>query len=56
MEAAGWEEGKPLPGSRDLPNNEALQTFLTDGELVSSCLFSCLVVCCLLVELEAIDG
>lgn len=41
MEAAGWTEGKALPGSRDLPNSEVLQGLLTDG------LFVCLlVVCC----------
>ena len=31
MKAAGWEEGKELPGSRDLPNSEVLQELLTDG-------------------------
>ncbi|RJE18371.1 hypothetical protein PHISCL_09291 [Aspergillus sclerotialis] len=31
MKAAGWEEGKELPGSRDLPNSDVLQELLTDG-------------------------
>ena len=34
MKAAGWEEGKDLPGSRDLPNSEVLQDLLTDGMCV----------------------
>lgn len=31
MEAAGWQEGQPLLGSRDVPKSEKLQSFLTDG-------------------------
>lgn len=31
MEAAGWQEGQPLLGSRDVPESEKLQSFLTDG-------------------------
>lgn len=31
MSWLGWEEGKPLPGSRDLPNDEKLCSLFTDG-------------------------
>lgn len=31
MTAVGWKEGQPLPGSRDLPNNESLQRLFVDG-------------------------
>ncbi|KAJ9218333.1 hypothetical protein DTO166G4_199 [Paecilomyces variotii] len=31
MKAAGWQEGQPLVGSRDLPNNEILASLLSDG-------------------------
>ena len=31
MTAVGWKEGQPLPGSRDLPNNESLRRLSVDG-------------------------
>ncbi|KAI9927673.1 hypothetical protein ASPWEDRAFT_176155 [Aspergillus wentii DTO 134E9] len=31
MTTVGWKEGQPLVGSRDVPNNEKLQSLLTDG-------------------------
>lgn len=31
MVPTGWKEGQPLPGSRDLPNDERLQLLFTDG-------------------------
>ncbi|KAL2221598.1 GDSL Lipase/Acylhydrolase family protein [Thermoascus aurantiacus ATCC 26904] len=31
MKAAGWQEGQPLPGSKDIPNNEVLESLLSDG-------------------------
>ncbi|KAG5304213.1 GDSL Lipase/Acylhydrolase [Histoplasma capsulatum G186AR] len=31
MTAAGWVEGQPLPGSRDVPANKKLQALLSDG-------------------------
>ncbi|KAJ5212452.1 uncharacterized protein N7498_004098, partial [Penicillium cinerascens] len=31
MARAGWQEGQPLVGSRDLPNNEEFCSFFTDG-------------------------
>lgn len=33
MDAVGWKEGEPLPGSREAPNNEKLSSLLTDGKL-----------------------
>ena len=34
MTAAGWEEGQPLAGSKDVPKNSILESFLTDGGLI----------------------
>jgi isoamyl acetate esterase len=31
MKVAGWKEGQPLPGSRDVPENAKLASLLTDG-------------------------
>jgi hypothetical protein len=31
MRVAGWDEGKPLDGSREVPENEKLAGLLTDG-------------------------
>lgn len=31
LKSAGWEAGKPLTGSKDVPANEQLASFLTDG-------------------------
>ncbi|GES66420.1 GDSL Lipase/Acylhydrolase family protein [Aspergillus terreus] len=31
MTAAGWKEGDPLAGSKEIPNNAKLQSLLTDG-------------------------
>lgn len=31
MKQAGWIEGQPLPGSKDLPSNEVLGSLLFDG-------------------------
>ena len=31
MHAAGWNEGQPLLGSRDIPNSEKLESLFTDG-------------------------
>ena len=31
MERAGWKEGQPLPGSKELPGNQVLQDLLCDG-------------------------
>lgn len=31
MKAAGWVEGQPLVGSREVPNSPALASFFTDG-------------------------
>lgn len=36
MVPTGWKEGQPLPGSRDLPNDERLQLLFTDGLLLAS--------------------
>ena len=33
MDAAGWKSGTPLIGSKDVPDNEFLRHFLSDGEL-----------------------
>lgn len=38
MEAAGWQVGQPLPGSREIPNNDKLQNLFVDG---SSYVFLC---------------
>ncbi|KAJ5151204.1 Esterase SGNH hydrolase-type subgroup [Penicillium canariense] len=32
MLAVGWQEGQPLIGSRDVPNNDRFGTLFTDGE------------------------
>lgn len=34
MKEAGWREGQPLVGSREVPNSEKLQSFLTDGSFM----------------------
>ncbi|KAL1998670.1 hypothetical protein VTN02DRAFT_5769 [Thermoascus thermophilus] len=31
MKAAGWQEGQPLPGSKEIPNNAVLEGLLSDG-------------------------
>ncbi|KAL4878207.1 SGNH hydrolase-type esterase domain-containing protein [Aspergillus karnatakaensis] len=31
MRSVGWEDGQPLVGSRDVPNNEAFDGLFTDG-------------------------
>lgn len=31
MASTDWKEGQPLPGSRDLPNDERLERLLSDG-------------------------
>ncbi|KAJ5238489.1 GDSL Lipase/Acylhydrolase family protein [Penicillium chermesinum] len=31
MGSTGWQEGQPLPGSRDLPNDEKLSSLFLDG-------------------------
>lgn len=31
MTSVGWEEGKPLDGSKDVPKNPALEDLLSDG-------------------------
>lgn len=33
MEAAGWKEGEPLIGSRDVPENKFLADLLSDGTI-----------------------
>jgi len=33
MTKAGWSQGKPLPGSRDVPQNSVLMDLLHDGTL-----------------------
>jgi isoamyl acetate esterase len=33
MTAAGWQEGLPLVGSREIPINHTLSSFFTDGLL-----------------------
>lgn len=33
MTAAGWKEGEPLTGSKDLPRNDKLGSLFTDGLL-----------------------
>jgi isoamyl acetate esterase len=40
MEIAGWEPGAELPGSENLPPSEKLRELLSDGELISSKLYS----------------
>lgn len=32
MKAAGWEEGQPLTGSKDVERNETLRKLLSDGK------------------------
>lgn len=32
MERAGWKEGQPLPGSKEVPGNQVLQELLCDGK------------------------
>lgn len=32
MKAAGWKAGEPLPGSRDVPQNEVLVKLMYDGQ------------------------
>ena len=32
MNAAGWEEGKPLPGSKDAEPNETFKKLFYDGK------------------------
>ena len=36
MQLAGWSEGQPLLGSRDVPNSVKLQSFFTDGSSIPS--------------------
>lgn len=31
MTSVGWEDGKPLDGSKDVPNNPALENLFSDG-------------------------
>lgn len=38
MTAAGWKEGEPLTGSKEIPNNAKLQSLLTDGGFFSKTL------------------
>lgn len=33
MAKAGWKEGQPLTGSKELPQSRVLQTYLVDGKL-----------------------
>ena len=40
MKMAGWSEGQALLGSRDIPNNEKLQSFFIDG---LSILYICII-------------
>lgn len=32
MSTVGWQEGQPLIGSRDAPNNDSFSKLFTDGE------------------------
>lgn len=43
MQTTGWQEGQPLIGSRDAPNNETFAGLFTDGTLyvADSGLFCC---------------
>lgn len=34
MRAAGWREGEPLAGSKDIGENERLAALLSDGERI----------------------
>lgn len=34
MKRAGWQEGEPLPGSRDVDNNKFLSDALLDGKVI----------------------
>jgi hypothetical protein len=34
MTAAGWEEGQPLAGAKDVAKNSILESFLSDGRLL----------------------
>lgn len=36
MTKAGWKEGDPLPGSKDVEESPVLKELLHDGELISS--------------------
>jgi hypothetical protein len=38
MTTTGWQEGQPLVGSRDLPNNEQFSSLFTDGMCACSIL------------------
>lgn len=31
MKAAGWQDGQPLAGSKEIPKNDILESLLTDG-------------------------
>lgn len=46
MAKVGWDEGKPLVGSRNLPNNEEFCSLFTDGKSKSvfiQCLTDCFI-------------
>lgn len=45
MQPTGWQEGQPLIGSRDAPNNETFAGLFTDGTLLPAGFLSlCLLV------------
>ena len=48
MAKAGWREGQPLPGSKDVERNEVLEGMLIDGEQTTQAL--CMLIILIVVQ------